>query len=356
MVSLDRRLLLKASAAAAAVGIAGVPAEAEARPLVGKVLARKMKVPWGIAFLPNGNALVSERNTGRIWLVSRKGGKRKVATIGAVANNAGEGGLLGLATHPNFAVNRWVYAYFTSKSDNRVVRFKYQNGSIGPRHAILKGIPRGVYPYLHHNGGRLAFGPDGKLYISTGDAYNTANAQNKGSLAGKILRINDDGTIPGDNPFGSAVWTYGHRNVEGLAFDSGGQLWATEFGEKKADELNKIVKGDNYGWPTVEGHDSSGTFHNPFVTWSPTSTCSPSGVAITKNRAWIGALQGECVYSVVLHGPNKRHTSKFFAGRFRRIRTVQEAPDGSLWITTSNRDGRGPFIASDDRVIRIRFG
>jgi glucose/arabinose dehydrogenase len=312
-----------------------------------------MVVPWGIAFLPNGDALVSERESGRISRVSRHGGRRTVGRIAKIDASAGEGGLLGLAVHPRFAENRWVYAYYTSAADNRVVRMRFRSGSLGRRHAVLTGIPRGDG---RHNGGRLAFGPDGMLYITTGDTGNGALAQDKTSLAGKILRVTPRGGVPADNPYGNPVWTLGHRNVEGITFDHQGVAWATEFGESTTDELNKIVKGANYGWPVVEGGDGPGGFHNPFVQWSPTSICSPSGVAIRNGRAWVGALHGACLYSVVLRGPHKKKKVRWFHDRFGRIRTVQRAPDGSLWITTSNRDGRGSPSADDDRVIRITLG
>jgi glucose/arabinose dehydrogenase len=353
MVQLDRRTLFKVSAAAAALGAAGLPVQAEARPRVARVLATNMVVPWGIAFLPNGDALVSERESGRISRVSRHGGRRTVGRIAKIDASAGEGGLLGLAVHPRFAENRWVYAYYTSAADNRVVRMRFRSGSLGRRHAVLTGIPRGDG---RHNGGRLAFGPDGMLYITTGDTGNGALAQDKTSLAGKILRVTPRGGVPADNPYGNPVWTLGHRNVEGITFDHQGVAWATEFGESTTDELNKIVKGANYGWPVVEGGDGPGGFHNPFVQWSPTSICSPSGVAIRNGRAWVGALHGACLYSVVLRGPHKKKKVRWFHDRFGRIRTVQRAPDGSLWITTSNRDGRGSPSADDDRVIRITLG
>jgi glucose/arabinose dehydrogenase len=258
-----------------------------------------------------------------------------------VRDNAGEGGLLGLALHPRFRDNRWVYAYLSSVSDNRVVRFRFTEGRIGRPQVVLAGIPTSSI----HNGGRLAFGPDGLLYVSTGDAARRELAQDRGSLAGKVLRVTPAGDVPAGNPFGTPVWTWGHRNVQGLAFDGKGRLWATELGEKARDELNRVVKGHNYGWPEVEGGDGRGGFHDPFVTWSPTSTCSPSGLAVAQGRAWVGALQGECLFSVKLNEPNRRRVRRHLAGTFGRVRTVERAPDGSLWITTSN--------GSDDRVVRI---
>jgi glucose/arabinose dehydrogenase len=192
------------------------------------------------------------------------------------------------------------------------------------------------------------------LYASTGDANDGAAAQDPGSKAGKILRLTPTGAVPDGNPWGNYAWSMGHRNVEGIAFDGSGRLWATEFGQSTRDELNRIVRGANYGWPDVEGGDGpGGKYHDPFVTWRPTDVCSPSGVAVARGRAWVGALRGQCLYSVRLDGPNRRSVRRWFTGDFGRLRTVQKAPDGSLWITTSNRDGRGSPGPHDDRVIRI---
>jgi len=224
-------------------------------------VATGLQVPWGIAFLPgkNGDALVNERTTGRIIRIARPGGKKSVVLkIPGVDVNAGEGGLLGLAVSPTYAKDKLLYAYFTSRSDNRIVRFKLG----GRPKVILSGLKRGQI----HNGGRIAFGPDGKLYATVGETGNTALAQDRSSQNGKILRMNANGSVPADNPFkGSRVWTYGHRNPQGLAWDSKGRLWSSEFGQNTFDEVNLIQKGHNYGWPIVEGRGSTqgGKFTNP---------------------------------------------------------------------------------------------
>jgi glucose/arabinose dehydrogenase len=313
-----------------------------------RTLATGLEVPWGVAFLPGGDLLVSERTTGRIWRVSRDGSsKRSVMRLPGVDTDSGEGGLLGLALSPSYASDRLVYAYFTSDTDNRIVRFRL-GGGLQP---ILTGIRRGDI----HDGGRIAFGPDGKLYASVGEAGDGELAQDLGSLNGKILRMNADGSVPSDNPFGdSLVWTLGHRNVEGLAWDSSGRLWATEFGENEFDEVNLIRSGRNYGWPEVEGRGPTdgGRLTNPVITWS-TSEASPSGVAIRGDVLYVGALQGQAVLRVSLSGQRAEKLSPMLQEAYGRIRTVARAPDGSLWVTTSNRDGRGSPEPGDDRILRL---
>jgi glucose/arabinose dehydrogenase len=346
MPHLDRRTLLKAGAAGTGglVAAAALDTPADAAPTARTVLASGLAIPWGLTFLPDGNALVAERDSALIHRVSRHGGRR---TVGRVRNvvPAGEGGLLGLALHPEFASNRWLYAYVTSGSDNRVVRMRYAGGRLSDQQVVLAGIPKNTI----HNGGRLRFGPTGHLFVATGDADDTDNAQDLRSLGGKILRVADTGEVPGDNPFGrSPVWTLGHRNVQGIAFDARGRLWATELGQQTRDELNRIVKGHNYGWPRVEGGDGpGGDFHDPVATWRPTSTCSPSGLAVVGRHGWVGALAGESLYRVTLRGERRGRTKRFFHDTFGRIRTVELSPDGSLWITTSNE--------SNDRVIRVKL-
>jgi glucose/arabinose dehydrogenase len=357
MTGIDRRTLLKAGIATP-VGVAlaagpGLEAPAVAAPRVGKTLARDLAVPWGIAFLPSGNALVGERDSGDVFVVRRKGGKRRVGSLNVHSqlSRAGEGGLLGLALHPDFRANRLVYAYLSTNNDNRIIRFRFAGGRLRQRELVLAGIPTNI----HHNGGGLTFGPDGLLYASTGDGEVGSRAQSRRSLGGKVLRMTPDGEVPAGNPFGNYTWSMGHRNVEGIAFDPRGGLWASEFGEKEADELNRIVPGANYGWPNVEGRDGGGGYKDPLAQWSPTSICSPAGIAVARGRAWLGALRGECVYSVRLRGPDAGIKKRHLKGRFGRIRQVAKAPDGSLWITTSNRDGRGSPSGADDRVIRVKL-
>lgn len=354
---ITRRSLLGSAAAGAAFTL--LPDRAGAAPAIGRTLATGLVVPWGLAFLPSGDALVTTRESGDVVRVRRTGGRVDVGRIAAArGSERGEGGLLGVAVSPRFAQNRWVYFYLTTATDNRVIRMRYAAGQLGDKQVVLSGIPRGST----HNGGRIKFGPDGKLYVGTGDVradqpgqQQGSVSQDPGSLAGKILRVNRDGTVPAGNPFGAGnpVWTKGHRNVQGLAWDGQGRMWATEFGELDRDELNQVVAGEDYGWPAVEGGDGPGPFADPFVVWDPTETCSPSGLTVRGNRAWVAALRGRSLYSVVLSGPNARRVTRYFNGELGRIRTVELAPDGSLWLMTSNRDGRGTPGPGDDKVVRV---
>jgi glucose/arabinose dehydrogenase len=298
-----------------------------------------------VAFFVDGSALVSERTTGTIVRIPPGGGTPTTVMRVPGVNTQGEGGLLGLALSPSYLTDKLVYAYMTTSSDNRIVRFRL-GGQLQP-------IVTGIAHASNHNGGRIAFGPDGKLYAGVGDAANPSNAQDRNSRNGKVLRMNPDGSVPSDNPFGSLVWTYGHRNVQGLAWDSGGRLWATEFGQNSFDEVNLIQKGANYGWPNVEGTGSTqgGKYTNPKVTWS-TDEASPSGDVVIGNTLYVAALRGECVWRVPLTGANVGTPTRSL-GTFGRLRTVARAPDGSLWIMSSNRDGRGNPRSGDDRIIRV---
>jgi glucose/arabinose dehydrogenase len=318
-------------------------------PRIAGIIADNLDVPWGIAFLASGDALISERNTARIRKVTPRG---KVTTLGEVSgvatpSGAGEGGLLGIALAPGD--EETLFAYMSTEDDNRVVRISLAGSKVGRPVSVVRGIPNNV----RHHGGRLLFDPDGMLYVSTGDAEQSDLAQDRSSPAGKILRIRPDGRPAPGNPFGNRIWSYGHRNIEGLALDAQNRLWATEFGAQDADELNLISKGRNYGWPNVEGSSRSARFVSPKVVWSPTSTCSPAGLAITRSSAFVGALRGQCLFAVPLRGNDAGEPRAYFAEDFGRIRNVVLAPDGSLWLTTSNTDGRTDPGRDDDKIIRV---
>ncbi|GAA2532175.1 PQQ-dependent sugar dehydrogenase [Winogradskya humida] len=311
-------------------------------------VAHNIDVPWGLAFLPGGDALIAERDTARIVRVPARGGDAKqVYRVPGVAA-AGEGGLLGLAVSPDYASDNLVYAFYTAASDNRIARFRLDGGE---PEVIFDGIAKAG----NHNGGRIAFGPDGLLYAGTGDAGDTSRAQDPSSPNGKILRLTPDGApAPGNPSPGSPVYSLGHRNVQGLAWDGDGRLFATEFGQNELDEVNLIRAGRNYGWPQVEGEGGTdgGRYTNPVVTW-PTDDASPSGIAIAGDTAYVAALRGERLWTLPLNGDTAGEPAAQFEGTYGRLRTVQVAPDGSLWVTTSNKDGRGDVRDGDDRVLRI---
>jgi glucose/arabinose dehydrogenase len=317
------------------------------RPHVVGTAATGLVAPWGVTFLPDGTALVGERDTTRVVAIK----DRRVRTVGRVAGVSpqGEAGLLGLATSPRFASDRLVYGYFTTPSDNRVVTMRYAGGRLGPPRPILTGIPNGFI----HDGGRLLFAEDGNLFVSTGETGDEDLAQDRGSLGGKILRITPQGKPAPGNPVpGSPVWTMGHRNVQGLAFDDRGRLWATEFGQNTWDELNRIDKARNYGWPLVEGRGDLEEYRNPYVQWR-TENASPSGLAYLDGSLWAGALRGGRLWQVPLEGDATGRPRDFFVGDYGRLRTVVVAPDGNLWVTTSNRDGRGDPQPGDDRILVV---
>ena len=330
----------------------GASAEAGPVEVETSVVAANLEAPWGLAFLPNGDALVTERDTGRLLRVDGSGDVEEVQRL--PANGVGEGGLLGVALSPDYEEDGLIYAYYSTPEDNRVVRFRLEEEP----EPVLTGIPVNSY----HNGGRISFGPDGMLYVGTGDAGETSNSQDRDSLGGKILRITPDGDVPEDNPFpGNPAYSYGHRNVQGLAWDEEGRLYATEFGQNRYDEVNIIRPGENYGWPYVEGEGGEPDYVDPISTW-PASEASPSGAAILMNGAipqWEGdffmaALRGERLWRLELgEGGNVTGREQLLRGEAGRLRHVARAPDGSLWVLTSNRDGRGTPVPEDDRILRL---
>ncbi len=321
------------------------------RPRVAGVVATGLKVPWGIAFLPDGSALVSERDAARIVRVTPEG---DVSDVGAVAQVAGvgEGGLLGIALSPSFAQDRTLFAYYTSGRQNVVARLLLDDAyRITDQRTIFDGIPSGPI----HNGGRIAFGPDGFLYVGTGEAGRRDPAQDPHDLGGKILRITPEGDpAPGNPTEGSPVWTLGHRNVQGLAWDASGRMWASEFGQNTWDELNRIVAGDNYGWPDVEGRSGESRFHDPVRQWH-TDVASPSGIAVAQGSVFMAALRGERLWQVPLLASGTGRPRALLTHRYGRLRAVAVAPDGSLWVLTNNTDGRGSPRQGDDRIVRLTF-
>ncbi|GAA4992453.1 PQQ-dependent sugar dehydrogenase [Actinopolymorpha pittospori] len=321
-------------------------------PRVSGTIAGDLAVPWGMAFLPDRSALIAERDSGRVRHVATDGQTTNAGTVPGVRAR-GEGGLLGLAVAPTFRSQPYVYASFTGADDNRIVRMRYTDNRLGRPEVVLSGIPSEAV----HNGGRMVFGPDGMLYVGTGDATEGEESQDRTSLGGKILRITPEGRPAAGNPFaGSAVWSYGHRNVQGLAFDPDGRLWASEFGQDTWDEVNLIRKGGNYGWPEAEGIARDPRYVDPIAQWR-TDDASPSGLAYAGGSLWMAGLRGERLWRIPIEdGHRSGSPQAFFTGDYGRLRTVAAAPDGSLWLTTSNTDGRGTPGGRDDRILRVTLG
>ena len=312
-------------------------------------LVDQLEVPWGVGFLPDGNAVVTERISGRVLQVTPDGTLSQLGGISAVAE--GEAGLLGVAVSPDFDSDRTLFFYLTTGSDNRVLSAQLDGAELGDPTVVLDGIPRGFI----HDGGRIAFGPDGYLYVTTGETGNPELAQDPDSLAGKILRITPDGApAPGNPDPDSPVWSLGHRNVQGLAWDDEGRLWDSEFGDSTWDELNLIEKGGNYGWPEVEGSGGAPEFIDPQLVW-PVDEASPSGLAYADGHLWMAGLRGQRLWRIRVSASGRAsQPTAYFTEDYGRLRTVALAPDGLLWITTSNRDGRGNPTPADDRIILIQ--
>jgi len=264
---------------------------------------------------------------------------------------------MGIAIHPDFENNHYVYLYYTTQgsgAENILERFVLEGNELRKDKIILSGIPASLY----HDGGQLAFGPDGMLYVTTGDASQPNLAQDRNSLAGKTLRLTPDGDIPQDNPFGTAIWSYGHRNAQGLAWDDMGRLWETEHGRSGAatgfDELNLIRSGANYGWPNIQGDEQAPNMVSPVVHSGATNTWAPSGIAFYKGSLFFAGLKGETLYQAVITAQGTVSTTKeHFTGKYGRLRAVTLGADDHLYITTSNRDGRGTVRSGDDKVLRV---
>lgn len=312
-----------------------------------EVIVENLNIPWEVAFLP-GEILVTER-PGMLLLIKNR---QKISIEGV--EHVGEGGLLGLAIHPNFASNHWIYLYLTTRNSeglmNRVERYQLDENKLSQRKVILQGIEGSV----NHDGGRIAFGPDGYLYITTGDAENPESSQNINSLNGKILRVKDDGSIPSDNPFDNAVYSFGHRNSQGLAWDDKGRLWATEHGRSGIlsglDELNLIEKSKNYGWPVIQGDEKRAGMISPIIQSGPRITWAPAGAVFYDGSIFFGGLRGEALFEYKIAA---KFLKKYFQGEFGRIRAVVLGPDGYLYITTSNTDGRSTPKIGDDKLIKV---
>jgi len=355
-------LAVAAGVAITSLGAGPAAAGSTVRVIAERTITEDLVSPWGLAFLPDGSALVSERDTARVRRIPARADGRpaltltKAPVVGTVrgVRPDGEGGLLGIAVPQTVggADPDFVFAYFTGKRDNRVVRIEWDGRRLGDQTPIVTGIPKASF----HNGGRILVGPRSTLFIATGDAGDPDLSQDPDSLAGKVLRVDYRGKPAKGNPIeGSPVFTLGHRNVQGLAFDDDGRLWATEFGTNIADELNLLIAGRNYGWPIVEGRSDNRRFTNPKVVWSPTSKASPSGLTIAGDAAYVASLRGEVLWRVPLNGSRAGKPARVDIAQGNRLRTIELAPDGRVWLSTSNTDGRGNPRPEDDRILSFRL-
>ncbi|GII82907.1 hypothetical protein Ssi03_08970 [Sphaerisporangium siamense] len=309
-------------------------------------------IPWGTAFLPDGqSALVTERDTFRVHKVALDGTRTQVGTVPNAVSTGGEGGLMGVAVDPAWATNHYVYFMHTASEGNRIARMTYDGTGLSTYTVLVQGITKNTY----HDGGRLAFGPDGYLYATTGDALNGNNAQDRNSLNGKILRMTTSGAPAPGNPWGTLVYSMGHRNPQGLAFDRNGRLWEAEFGNNLQDELNLITPGANYGWPTCEGACDVAGMTNPKATW-PTSQASPSGIAIVRNVIYMAAQRGERLWRIPINGDSDTvgTPAAYYVGTYGRLRTVTKVPGADqLWLSTTNADNAGREPAGSDKIFRV---
>ncbi|WP_189963191.1 PQQ-dependent sugar dehydrogenase [Streptomyces violascens] len=315
-------------------------------------LSSNWTIPWGTYWMPDSSsALVTERDSFKVYKVTPNGTRTQVGSVPNAVTTDGEGGLLGVAVDPKWATNHYVYFMHTAAEGNRVVRMTYNGSALDNYTVLLQGIKKNRY----HNGGRLAFGPDGYLYASTGEAQTPSLAQDKNSLNGKILRMTTDGKPAPGNPFNNYVYSYGHRNPQGLAFDRNGRLWEAEFGDSKKDELNLIKPGANYGWPTCEGSCSTAGMTNPKASW-PTGQASPSGIAIVRNVVYMAALKGERLWRIPITGDteNVGTPTAYYVGSYGRLRTVTKVPgEDAFWLSTTNGDNNGSGGAGSDKIFKV---
>ncbi|MET0302900.1 MAG: PQQ-dependent sugar dehydrogenase [Microbacteriaceae bacterium] len=318
-------------------------------------VATGLAAPWSVVALDDGTALVSERDSAAIQHVGADGALAEVGVIDGVVPG-GEGGLLGLATHADASGDTWLYAYFTAADDNRIVRMPLDTSSgaspsLGSPEVVLEGLDKA----RTHNGGRIAFGPDDLLYVTTGDAGEPSRSQDPESLSGKILRLTPEGEAADGNPTdGSPVYSMGHRNPQGIAWDDDGQLWAAEFGQNTWDEFNRIEPGANYGWPEVEGIVEDERFVDPVAQWT-TDESSPSGLGYVDGTFFLAALRGERLWAISPDGDAAAASTDFLTGDYGRLRDAVAAPDGGLWVLTNNTDGRGSPTEGDDRLLHVEL-
>jgi len=327
-----------------------------------EVVVNNLEIPWAFVFAPDGRVFVTER-PGRVQIIDITRQTSQLALMLDDVFAEGEGGLLGLALDPSFASNGLVYLYYSARTSagravNRVVRYRESGNRLAERIVLLDNIPANVI----HDGGRLRFGPDGLLYITAGDAAADQSAQDVASLSGKILRINADGTTPRGNPFSSPVYSYGHRNPQGIDWHPAtGDLWESEHGATGNDEINVVDAGVNYGWPRIEGSQTMPAMREPITFYNP--AVAPSGASFYRgqrftqfaNNLFVGTLRGTHLLRLRVDPGARRIVGqeRLLEGQFGRIRDVTSGPDGYLYFCTNNRDGRGSPVSGDDRIARL---
>jgi len=318
-----------------------------------EVVSEDLDVPWEVLILDDGEFLVTER-TGDV-VYSKDGEEQVLKSFDDVYGGfMGEGGLLGMTLDPNFEENNYVYFYLTEDDEeveNKVVRmyFDSEEGALENSETIIEDIPSDRI----HNGGRIDFGPDDKLYITTGDAAEPGLSQEQDSLAGKILRINSDGSVPESNPFESEVYSYGHRNPQGITWDEEDRLWSTEHGDIGNDELNLIEAGHNYGWPEIEGNESHPEMEEPIIHSGLDETWAPAGAAYHNQSVFFVGLRGESLYQAILNDNEVEKLVRHFREDFGRLRAITLDSNDQIYLSTSNSDGRGDLRDNDDRIIRL---
>ncbi|MEU3960402.1 PQQ-dependent sugar dehydrogenase [Streptomyces buecherae] len=314
-----------------------------------RTVSEGWSIPWGLDWLPDGSALITERETFKLFRLTQAGKRVEVGTVPNVVTTKGEGGLLGLAVSPNWTRDHHIFLMHSAEGDNRIVRMTYDGTTLGEYTPLVTGIKK----YNYHNGGRLQFGPDGYLYATTGDAFQPALAQDKTSLNGKILRMTTEGKPAPGNPYGSLVYSIGHRNPQGLTWDAQGRLWEAEFGNNAFDELNLIKPGRNYGWPTCEGQCTTPGMTNPERQWK-TNEASPSGLTYADGAVYLAAQRGQRLWRVPITRTGTGTPEAYYTGDYGRLRTVEKVPGAkALWLTTTNADLGGGQPAGSDKVLRV---
>ncbi len=332
----------RAAAAATAPGLTSAPGSI-------KTISSDWSIPWGLSWLPDGSALITERDTFKVFTLAQDGTKKEIGKVPNVVTTGGEGGLLSIAVSPSWKTDHYVYLMHTASEGNRIARMTFNGGKLSGYKVLVDGIKKNKY----HDGGRLKFGPDGYLYATTGEAQDRKLAQDKSSLNGKILRMTTDGKPAPGNPFGTLLYSYGHRNPQGITWDAQGRLWEAEFGDAKYDELNLIEPGKNYGWPTCEGTCSVDGMTNPKRQW-PVSEASPSAVAYADGAIYMAALRGQRLWRIPVDGTTAGTPKAYYTGDYGRLRTVETVPGkNSLWLTTTNADNNGKAGPGSDKVFQV---